>query len=437
MARPATHRSSLSLGETARWSLFRLLETLSKQPSVGDNRNDDILSPGGARPAVWVFASTIGELNAVAPFLKRLTATLQDTALVFISDHEHYRDTYLGKYPQAYFFSSKGATADALRLAQAFPPRQLYIAEIPCLLSDAPCRFSYAFLRTAKQHNAKISIINGWLYEQAPTCRLDAWERRLLLSDYLAHIDHACVQTPHVAERMVSAGMAPARIVVTGNMKFDAIDKQGWSAGKTRSPIMLGTLLASARPVLVAGCLKKPPEQAMIIEAFLHTLQSSPQTLLVVAHRHPEVPGNIERLSSALDEAGIGHVRRSKAGDAPVPPETQCLILDTMGELRDFYAAATIAHVGADHNLLEPLGFDKPVTTVSTWHAGFPNYPVFEMMKEVDGIVTVADAEQLGTTWAEWLGDPASLRKQQQRIQQVLLDAAGATQRTAEATSLA
>lgn len=435
MAQSATDEFSLSLGERARWSLFRLLESVSKQPS-GETLNQATLSNGHGKPAVWVFASTIGELNAVAPFLKTLTAALHGTPLVFISDHEHYRETYLGKYPDAHFYSSKGTTPDALRLAAAYPPKSLYIAEIPCLLSDAPCRFSYAFVRTAKTHGAVISIINGWLYEQAPSCRLDAWERRLLLTDYLAHIDHACVQTQYVAERMVSAGLDPDKVTITGNMKFDAIDKQAWSADTTRSPVMLSALIDSTRPVLVAGCLKKPPEQAMIIDAFLQTLQSCPQTLMVIAHRHPEVPGNIERLTAALNEAGIRHVRRSEKGDVPIGPEVQCLVLDTMGELRDFYAAATVTHVGADHNLLEPLGFDKPVTTVSTWHTGFPNYPVFEMMKAVDGIVTVDSAEQLGTTWANWLSDPESLKEQRQRVQQVLIDAAGATQRTAEATLL-
>jgi 3-deoxy-D-manno-octulosonic-acid transferase len=67
---------------------------------------------------------------------------------------------------------------DVDRLFVATPPRLLLIAEIPCLLSDAPCRACRLRPSTPRKAMARqIAIINGWTYGYAPPSRLDAIER--------------------------------------------------------------------------------------------------------------------------------------------------------------------------------------------------------------------------------------------------------------------
>jgi 3-deoxy-D-manno-octulosonic-acid transferase len=65
------------------------------------------------------------------------------------------------------------------------------------------------------------------------------------------------------------------------------------------------------------------------------------------------------------------------------------LILDTIGELRDFYAASTVCYVGVNHNILEPLAFGKPVTVSPGWEATFPSYPVYELLRGTEGVLRV------------------------------------------------
>lgn len=394
------------LGERIRWGLFRALEAVSQKPTT-DSTEHSIKSIG--QPTIWIFASTIGELNAIQPFIRKLLEVVEESELVFISDHGHYRQAYAAQYPQAAFFSSKGASHDAEHLASTAPPRLLIIAEIPCILSDAPCRFSYAFLRAAKEQAAPVVIVNGWLYEQAPGCRLDEWEKRILLPYYLKAVDLACVQVAEVAEHLTDYGLNPDRILVTGSMKFDALAKPiDWAPESTRSPIILAELNRDARPIVVAGCIKKAPEQSMIVESFTRVLSEIPDALLVFAHRHPEVSHNLDILEADLDRSGVRHMRRTRLGDHALASDIQCLILDTMGELKDYYAVATVAHVGVDHNLLEPLSFGKPVTTPSNWLERFPNFPVFQALHGFGGIVTADDPLSLSTQWIGWIKDPST-----------------------------
>lgn len=276
-------------------------------------------------------------------------------------------------------------------------------------------------------------MVNGWLYGYSPDCRMDSVERDWMSADYLAEFDLLAVQTAEVAQTLRDNGADDERLLVTGSMKFDALQSSSWSPQQGRSPKLLDAMANGERPSLVVGCIRIDEEQTMVIDAFARLLAERPDTLMVFAHRHPEVEGNIPRLCAELDAFGIRHARRSETGDQAPPDELQCLVLDTMGELKDVYAAATVTHVGVDHNLLEPLTFGKPITTRPQWDTNFPNYPIFAKLRD-SGIVNTRDnAEALCATWSEWLQDPQALQRQQQRNRSELKAAAGATERTLSA----
>ena len=99
----------------------------------------------------------------------------------------------------------------------------------------------------------------------------------------------------------------------------------------------------------------------MVLEAFRGLREAEPGLLLVLAPRHPD------RFDAAALRPWSGAwVRWSEAPDR-VPPETAVVLLDTIGELADCYAAATVACVGGTwsdrggHNLLEPAFHGVPV----------------------------------------------------------------------------
>lgn len=417
----------LSWGLKLRWRLF---ETLTRITDRTVAPAEEAPTSSVARPSLWVFVSTIGELHATAPFLNMLIerAAADSLEVVLLTDRDGYAESYQSLYPHAHIVRITGNQLQAAALASTFRPNLFVIAEIPCWPSDAPCRLPFGFLYEAKRHGAGTALINGWLYGYPTSCRADAIERRLFQRDWLHLIDVVCAQNERIAHALRDAG---ANLVhITGNIKFDALDKLPRPFEKTRSPRMLQSIHASGRPTVVAGCVTEANERDLVLAAFEPLAATLPRALLVLAPRHPENPKVMQSLRQRLTASGLGFVCRAEYGDQPIDDAVQVLVLDTMGELRDFYALASIAHVGRDHNILEPLAYACPVSVRPGWNSTYPSFPVYEMTRDGGLLIESDDAASLGAHWNSLLTD-ASLRQRQTEGIRVLLEhAQGATERT-------
>ncbi len=202
------------------------------------------------------------------------------------------------------------------------------------------------------------------------------------------------------AERFRQIGADPARTCVLGNVKFDLeIDPDLPSRA---SALRAGDL--GARPIWVAGSTHAGEEQA-VLDAHRELLRTVPDALLVLAPRHPP---RFDAVAALLDAAGWRYVRRSR--DGPAASSVPVLLLDTIGELALYYAAADAAFVGGSlvpvggHNLLEPAAVGVPVLTG----------PSIDNGREVAALLTtagaariVADSVELAAQLARWLTDPA------------------------------
>ena len=421
-----------SLVASVKWALFRLIERLSDLRGNSANGALALRMPAQPMASMWVFVSTIGELNAIDPLLRDVVARCPGLTLVLISEHTHYRDSYLARYPAAEFCVTRGHSHDAATLATHYPPRLLIVAEIPCWPSDAPCRFSFAFLRAAQRARARIALVNAWLYRYPPPSRMDAIERRLFQRDYLRAFDAIGVQTDEMRAQMLAAGADAARMVVTGNIKFDAMQQPDWSPTQARSPVMLGALLACGRPTVISGCVTNFAEQQMVLDAFATLRAHHPTALLILAPRHPEVRERMTVLSEYLAERLLPALFRSSLADEAIAADCACLVLDTMGELRDFYAAATVAHVGVDHNVLEPMGYGKPVTVTTGWNETYPSFPVYRLLIESQALIEVTSADKLAELWRALIEQPGQYADRVQRNEAALAQARGAVQRHLE-----
>ena len=111
-------------------------------------------------------------------------------------------------------------------------------------------------------------------------------------------------------------------------------------------------------------------------------------------------------LRDSLERHYLPAVFRSALADVPIAGSVACMVLDTMGELRDFYAAATVAHVGVDHNVLEPLAFGKPVTVKPGWNTTYPSYPVYRVLMDSKALLEADNAAPLAGHWLELLDCP-------------------------------
>ncbi len=424
-----THPSKIAVSTRIKWGTFRLLERLSDLNGNSAAGHLELTLPAQPVAALWVFVSTIGELNAIDPLLREIVGRLPQLKLVLITDHPHYRDSYLARYPAAEVCVTRGHGDDAATLAQHYPPQMLVVAEIPCWPSDAPCRFSFAFLLEAKQAGAATVLVNAWLYHYTTASRMDAIERSLFQTDYVRAFDTIGAQTTETRDHLIAVGADPKRVAVVGNIKFDAMPTSDWSPASARSPAMLGAIIASARPVVVAGCITDYADQEMVLDAFVSVRSQHTDALLVLAPRHPEVTKHMDALREFLAQRSLIGVFKSAVTDAPLAVDVACLVLDTMGELRDFYAAATVAHVGVDHNVLEPLGFGKPVTVGGGWNTTYPSYPVYRLLMDAHTLLEATTADQLASTWLDFIDNAEHYRSNVQATANTLAQARGAVVR--------
>jgi 3-deoxy-D-manno-octulosonic-acid transferase len=202
------------------------------------------------------------------------------------------------------------------------------------------------------------------------------------------------------AERFVALGADPARTRVVGNVKFDVrLGEQVAEKGRELRLRYLG-----ARPVWTAGSTHEGEEE-LVLDAQAALGRAVPGALLVLVPRHPQ---RFEGVAALLERRGVIFDRRSRT--EAVRAEAQVLLLDTMGELTAFYAAADAAFVGGSlvpaggHNLLEPASLGVPAITGPHTQNG-PE--IARLLVEEGGALEVADGTALAAVLARLLADPA------------------------------
>ncbi|MFZ9479618.1 MAG: 3-deoxy-D-manno-octulosonic acid transferase [Steroidobacteraceae bacterium] len=173
-------------------------------------------------------------------------------------------------------------------------------------------------------------------------------------------------QTGGDAERFKEAGAPPERVHVIGNIKFDLelppnIAELG---ARLRSQYGLGS-----RFVLVAGSTYEE-EETVLLEAQRQLKARGHDIMMVLAPRHPP---RFEPVAGRLARDGVMFLRRSESIGflgASVPTYVEVLLIDRLGELLGFYAAADVAFVGGSlvrnvggHNLIEPAALSVPSLT--------------------------------------------------------------------------
>jgi 3-deoxy-D-manno-octulosonic-acid transferase len=176
----------------------------------------------------------------------------------------------------------------------------------------------------------------------------------------LAQVTHIAAQSQADAERMVRIGADPARVHVTGSIKFELS-----LPGSTleRADVLRGEW-GRGRPVWIAASTHESEDEAVLAaHRELRKRDRLADALLVLVPRHPERFMQVARLSERL---GFTIVRRSQH-TGPLDRSVEVLLGDTMGELQLFLAASDAAFIGGSlvptggHNTLEASVVGKPV----------------------------------------------------------------------------
>ncbi|ODS61492.1 MAG: 3-deoxy-D-manno-octulosonic acid transferase [Arenimonas sp. SCN 70-307] len=246
---------------------------------------------------------------------------------------------------------------------------------------------------------------------------------RALVRLVMRTVDLVAAQSRADAARLERLGADPARIVVTGNLKYDLplapgldVQAQAWRAG-----------WGGARPVWMAASTHAP-EEAAVIAAHQALLSTQPDALLLWAPRHPERFGPV---AAAARDAGLEVATRS--GEGLPGAGTQVFVVDTIGELMGFYAASDVAFVGGSlcevggHNVLEPAALGVP-SVVGPHTFNFKD--VTRHLREAGGLQQVDDADAMAAAVRHLLRDPAARRERGDASRRAVAELGGAVART-------
>jgi 3-deoxy-D-manno-octulosonic-acid transferase len=369
--------------------------------------------------SLWVHAASLGEVNAIAPVVRELLPKLPRQALIFTCTTTAGREQAQRLFPQAAACLLMPIDLPWVLAAwfRRFKPRLLVVAETELWPN---------LLRQAKLHGAQVLLANGRLTERSLK------RYRLLgraFAGVLEQVDLFAMQAEADAERLAQLGARRARLVVTGNTKFDlAGDVQ---AAKQAAGALRHSLgWKAGTPVIVAGSTR-PGEEAGLLEAFRAVQKSSPAARLVLAPRHLE---RCDEVAALLKKGRWKAARRSQngaVGDADV------LLLDTLGELRSFYALACeggAAWVGGSfkdfggQNPLEPAALGVPVF----FGPSMRHFPEVAQALLEAGAAQQVDAAGLAVATLALLEVPKERRRRAEAAEACVSLRAGASQRNAE-----
>jgi 3-deoxy-D-manno-octulosonic-acid transferase len=343
--------------------------------------------PAGA--PIWVHAVSVGEVQAAAALVRALRE----------------------RYPQRPILVTTATPTGAQRVRALFGETVAH-AYLPYDLPGAVRRFldrvtpSLAIVmereiwpnlfRACFERNVPIVLASARVSDRSVRR-----QRRFgaLVRDALACNVIVAAQTEADAQRFRALGAAPGSVHVTGNVKFDLEipDEVRRAGAQIRAEF-------AHRPVWIAGSTHER-EEDIVLDAHERVRAVRNDALLLLVPRHPN---RFDAVRSWLRARNVRFAARS-AREA-VTAETSVLLVDTLGELLSFYAAANVAFVGGSlvpvggHNLLEPAALNRPIIVGPH---NFNAADIAQMFLDSGAALPVASATELGSAVLELLTDAA------------------------------
>ena len=384
------------------------------------------LAEGPPRP--WLQAVSVGEMLVALKLIAALRERRPDLRLVL---------------------STTTTTGLALAEERAGPGVEVVYTPVDALPA---VRRAFAALRPSQ-----VIIVDGGLWPNllaearwrgVPTALVNARlsprsERRFrrfrpLAAALFGRLDLVAVPEASDAARWRTLGVPAGRLRHTGSVKFDdaAAPASGPAAGAAGGRALRDCLralgVADSAPVLLAGSTH-PGEERIVAECFLNLRRRFPNLFLIVAPRHVE---RADSLRAELGALGLRLASRTApAAPAAVSPP-DALLLDTTGELRAWYALATVVFIGKSlagegggQNPAEAIAAGKPVV----FGPHMENFgDLTEQLLAADAAVQVPDAAGLAAQCGRLLADAAARAALAARGRRLLEVHRGAAGRTAD-----
>ena len=330
--------------------------------------------------SLWLHAVSVGEAIAAVPLIRKFRLEQPNTPIVITTmtptGRERVRSAFKEELNQSIFnvYVPYDVPFFIKRLLNHIKPT-LFVAMETEIWPN--------LFNQMQKHQIPIMIANGRLSPKSAK-----WYQRFgrFMRDLLKAVHVIAAQSPKDAESFVKIGLDEAKVLTTGNIKFDF----------ELNPLHLkeGALLKkqlNAEMVWIAASTHRT-EEAIVLEVFSDLKKIFPSLVLLLVPRHPD---RFNEVAELCHKSGFKTHRRS---EGPLQDSVDIYLGDTMGEMFVFYAASDIAFVGGSfapiggHNLLEPAALHLPVLTGP--HL-FNFAKITELLVNADGVMIVQDKQEL------------------------------------------
>jgi len=371
---------------------------------------------------IWLHGVSLGEINAAKTIVAQLRRDAPETVVVISSTTQTGLERARTLYPKHVVFR--------FPLDFSFVIRRVLRRIRPSVIVLMELELWPNLIRLASAYDIPVLIANGRVTEEKSVRRFNWPVVRALSRRMFRKIRWVGAQDETYAERFVRLGVPAERVEVSGSVKYDAADIADRIDGQEQLAEEMA--IDVSRPLWVCGSTG-PGEEALVLDAYEYVLHDVPDLQLALIPRKPE---RFDEVADLVVARGYACLRRS--GRPPlVPPDVPeprpVFLGDTMGELRKFYALATVVFVGRSlvpfggSDVMEVAGLAKPVI-VGPHTENFAE--AVELLLASGGGQRVASSDELAAAVTTLLQDPARREQMGRAARETILARRGATART-------
>jgi 3-deoxy-D-manno-octulosonic-acid transferase len=374
------------------------------------------------RQVLWMHAVSVGEVNvctqlirALEPRVPNLKIVVSTTTTTGMGELQHKLPNHISKiyYP----IDRRLFVTRALGTVQ---PEAIVLVEAEIWPN---------FLWRARDLGTPVFLVNARLSERS----YRSYKRfSFLFRGLFAGLAGVGAQNETDAARLRELGCRPEAIRIVGSMKFDAarLDERRL----LDVPALLRRVGVKPDALLIVGGSTHAGEETILAEQYLRLRQRFPNLFLVLVPRHFERSREVGR---ELAVRGLKAAYRTEltARNGSAPSKTDCLIVNTTGELKYFYEHATIIFVGKSltaeggQNPIEPGALGKAMV----FGPNMQNFAeVVRGFLEQDGAVQVRNAAELEKALDDLLADEPRRQQLGRNALKVVRENLGAIERTAD-----
>lgn len=372
-----------------------------------------------AKNSIWLHGSSAGEIDLLRPLIDRIEEEYPDSDIVIsafaVSGYTFAKKAF-SRHRVIYF------PADL-----AFIIRRFFRVLDPILIILVESEFWPNFLAAAKRADIPLCILNGKMSAKS----FRSHTRTRLIPWALRKATLFAVQTEDHAARIRGLGIAADSIHVTGNMKYDLSDATDGSEQRRALRTRYG--LREDMPVWIGGSIHRGEDEALAWVQSRLVKDGYDLQLIIV----PRYPADASAIVDVFAQQGLEAVRKTAlagSGETVFSDPKSVLLVDTIGDLKRYYAMSDVAYVGGSlhfrgsnkggHNLMEPA-----ILGIAPLFGPY-NFSFQETVQALlagDAGLQVNDREEIYGALHGFLENPGTVGQMGARARQVILDHRGAT----------